>query len=68
MSRLAPDDAEQRLKSRVPLGRYGTIDEVAGATLFLVSPASAYITGATLLIDGGTSLLGAGPFLDMMGI
>lgn len=67
MSRLAPGDAEQRLKSRVPLGRYGSIEEVASATLFLVSPASAYITGTTLLIDGGTSLVGAGPFLEMMG-
>ncbi|MBN9167580.1 MAG: short-chain dehydrogenase [Myxococcales bacterium 68-20] len=67
MSRLAPGDAEQQLKSRVPLGRYGTIEEVANATLFLVSPASAYITGTTLLIDGGTSLIGPGPFLEMMG-
>lgn len=67
MSRLAPGDGEQRLKGRVPLGRYGTIDEIAEATLFLVSPAGAYITGATLLVDGGTSLIGAGPFLEMMG-
>ncbi|MBX3223837.1 MAG: SDR family oxidoreductase [Labilithrix sp.] len=67
MSRLAPGDAADRLKSRVPLGRYGTIDEIAGATLFLVSPAGAYVTGATLLMDGGTSLLGPGPFLEMMG-
>jgi len=67
MSRLAPGDAEDKLKSRVPLGRYGRIDEVADAVLYLVSPASAYITGATLLIDGGTSLIGAGPFLEMMG-
>jgi NAD(P)-dependent dehydrogenase (short-subunit alcohol dehydrogenase family) len=67
MSRLAPGDTEQKLKSRVPLGRYGTIEEIAAATLFLVSPAGAYITGATLLMDGGTSLIGAGPFLEMMG-
>jgi NAD(P)-dependent dehydrogenase (short-subunit alcohol dehydrogenase family) len=67
MSRLAPGSAGDKLKSRVPLGRYGTIDEVADAVLYLVSPASAYITGATLLIDGGTSLIGAGPFLDLMG-
>ncbi len=67
MSRLAPGDAADRLKNRVPLGRYGTIDEIASATLFLVSPAGAYVTGATLLVDGGTSLIGAGPFLEMMG-
>lgn len=67
MSRLAPGDAATRLKSRVPLGRYGSIDEVCEAVTFLVSPAGNYVTGATLLIDGGTSLVGAGPFLEMMG-
>ena len=66
MSRLAPPGAEDTLKKRVPLGRYGTIDEIAAAVLYLVSPAGAYVTGSTLLVDGGTSLLGAGPFLDMM--
>lgn len=67
MSRLAPDNVMELLEKRVPLGRAGTIDEVCEAVTFLVSPAGAYVTGATLLIDGGTSLLGAGPFLDMMG-
>lgn len=67
MSRLAPPDVESTLKKRVPLGRYGTIDEIAAAVLYLVSPAGAYVTGSTLLIDGGTSLIGPGPFLDMMG-
>jgi NAD(P)-dependent dehydrogenase (short-subunit alcohol dehydrogenase family) len=68
MSRLAPGTAGDNLKKRVPLGRYGTIDEIADAVLYLVSPAGAYVTGATLLVDGGTSLVGAGPFLDMMGM
>lgn len=67
MSRLAPGDLPEKLKGRVPLGRYGTIDEVCEAVLYLVSPAATFVTGATLLVDGGTSLLGAGPFLDMMG-
>lgn len=67
MSRLAPGDVADQLKSRVPLGRYGTIDEIATAVLFLVSPAAAFVTGATFLMDGGASLVGAGPFLDMMG-
>jgi NAD(P)-dependent dehydrogenase (short-subunit alcohol dehydrogenase family) len=68
MSRLAPGTAGDNLRKRVPLGRYGTIDEIASAVLYLVSPAGAYVTGATLLVDGGTSLVGAGPFLDMMGL
>jgi len=67
MTRLAPGDVPDMLKKRVPMARYGTIEEIAEAALYLVSPAAAYITGATLLVDGGTSLLGAGPFLDMMG-
>jgi NAD(P)-dependent dehydrogenase (short-subunit alcohol dehydrogenase family) len=41
----------------VPLGRFGTPDDVAQAALFLASDASSWITGETLLIDGG-SLVG----------
>ncbi len=68
MSRLAPPGAsDETLRKMVPLSRWGTIDEVCEAVIFLVSPAGAYMTGATLLLDGGTSLLGPGPFLDMMG-
>lgn len=67
MSRLTPGESEKAFKNRVPLGRYGTVDEICEAVTFLVSPAGAYVTGATLLVDGGTSLLGAGPFMEMMG-
>lgn len=38
---------------RIPLGRIGTIDEVAAAVAFLASPAASLITGASLLVDGG---------------
>jgi len=55
------------MQKRVPLGRYGSIFEVCEAVTYLASPAGAWITGATLLIDGGTSLLGAAPFLELMG-
>ena len=65
--RLAPGDADAMVRKRVPLGRFATIDEVAEAVLFLVSPAGAYMTGATILLDGGTSLLGPGPFLELLG-
>ncbi len=64
MSRLAPPG--QDLHKRVPLGRFGNIFEVCEAVTYLVSPAASWVTGTTLLIDGGTTLLGAGPFLDMM--
>ena len=43
----------QRMLSRIPLGRYGTADEVALAALYLASDESAFITGSELVIDGG---------------
>jgi NAD(P)-dependent dehydrogenase (short-subunit alcohol dehydrogenase family) len=38
---------------RIPLGRLGTVDEVAQAVVFLASPAAALVTGSSLLVDGG---------------
>jgi NAD(P)-dependent dehydrogenase (short-subunit alcohol dehydrogenase family) len=38
---------------RIPMGRLGTVDEVAIAVVFLASPAAALITGSSLLVDGG---------------
>lgn len=43
----------QGILDRTPLGRLGTLDDVTGALLFLVSPAAAYITGQVLYVDGG---------------
>lgn len=42
-----------RTAATIPLGRYGTTDEFGAAGAFLLSPAASYITGATLLVDGG---------------
>jgi NAD(P)-dependent dehydrogenase (short-subunit alcohol dehydrogenase family) len=44
--------------SKTPLKRAGTVDEVAAAIVFLVSPAAQYVSGATLRIDGAQSLWG----------
>ncbi len=38
---------------RIPIGRLGTVDEVAQAVVFLASPAAALVTGSSLLVDGG---------------
>lgn len=68
MSRLAPGDTKKILYERVPLGRWGTIDEIADTVLFLVGPSGRFITGTTILVDGGTSLWGGGVFMEMMNL
>lgn len=40
----------------IPMGRWGTPAEMAGASLFLASPLASYITGQTLVVDGGLTL------------
>ncbi|WP_395695204.1 SDR family oxidoreductase [Nocardioides sp.] len=51
------DDAEARqgVEAGVPLGRIGTGDDIAGAAIYLASRAGAYLTGTTLVVDGGSS-------------
>jgi len=43
----------EELKKRIPLGRFGRAEEVAGAVAFLCSPEASYITGSTLSVNGG---------------
>lgn len=53
MSRLAPGDVKKRLASAIPIGRFGTIDEIANIAVFLASDASSLIHGETIVADGG---------------
>lgn len=52
---LTPELKEAMLK-QVPLGRTGTPEEIAHAVLYLASPASSYVTGQTLIVDGGMGM------------
>jgi 3-oxoacyl-[acyl-carrier protein] reductase len=51
-----PDARRTELAAQVPLGRFGTVDEVAAAVTFLCSDAAAYVTGAVLPVDGGLGM------------
>jgi 2-deoxy-D-gluconate 3-dehydrogenase len=51
---LRADEARNRaILERIPAGRWGKADDIAGAAVFLASPAAAYVHGAILNVDGG---------------
>jgi len=54
MTAAVGDDGDSDWYKRLPIPRIGTVDDVAAAVLFLASAEAAYITGAELLVDGGT--------------
>lgn len=51
----APEAARDRLEVAIPMRRQGGPEDVAGAVLFLASPAARYVTGTQLVVDGGYS-------------
>ena len=53
MTNVLPDDKKQVLISHIPLSRIGKPEDIAQAALFLTSSMSDYITGQTLIVDGG---------------
>jgi NAD(P)-dependent dehydrogenase (short-subunit alcohol dehydrogenase family) len=55
MSRFVLDRQDDSLVRSIPLGRYGGPDDLKGAVAYLASPASAYVTGHVLVVDGGQS-------------
>jgi 3-oxoacyl-[acyl-carrier protein] reductase len=48
-----PEEIRQQILGRIPMGRFGTAEEVAQAVVFLCSEGASYITGQVLTIDGG---------------
>ena len=62
MKRLSdPEDLAARL-GRIPMQRLGTVDDIGLAAAFLASPMASYITGAQLIVDGGSGLAGSAFF------
>jgi NAD(P)-dependent dehydrogenase (short-subunit alcohol dehydrogenase family) len=54
MERLAPTpEAKERSAKSVPLGRMGTVDDIADVCMFLASDAARYVSGVVLPVDGG---------------
>ena len=54
--KFASEETLQQAGAKIPMGRLGNSDEIADAILFLSDPEHEYMTGATLLVDGGISL------------
>jgi NAD(P)-dependent dehydrogenase (short-subunit alcohol dehydrogenase family) len=54
---LANPAMSGKVLDRVPLGRWGTVDDVIGPVLFLASDAARYITGHLLPVDGGAAAI-----------
>ncbi len=53
MTAKLSQDAKDGIMKRIPLGKWGSVDDIANTALFLVSDASAYITGQVVQVDGG---------------
>ena len=65
-SRLLPRPALQKFaRKRNPLGRFGTVEELANLAAFLVSDGSGYVNGDVVTMDGGEWLQGAGEFSSL---
>jgi 3-oxoacyl-[acyl-carrier protein] reductase len=52
----SPEAADAAAREEVPAGRLGTVDEIAAAAVFLCSARASYVTGTTLLVDGGLTV------------
>ena len=53
MTDALPEEQKEALAKQIPMGRLGSVEEIAGSVLFLASNAGAYITAQTLHVNGG---------------
>jgi 3-oxoacyl-[acyl-carrier protein] reductase len=56
MTETLPEEVRKQILGQIPLGRIGSPEEIAQTVVFLASPASSYITGQTLSVDGGMAI------------
>jgi len=56
MTAVLSDDQKASIRGQIPLGRYARPEEVAAAVTWLADPASAYVTGAVIPVDGGLGM------------
>jgi 3-oxoacyl-[acyl-carrier protein] reductase len=57
LTRDLPENLQAQLTERTPLGRFGTVEEIADAVAFLVSDEAGFITGQVLAVDGGLVMM-----------
>jgi 3-oxoacyl-[acyl-carrier protein] reductase len=53
MTDVLPENIKEEMKKMIPLGRFGTVGDIAGAVVFLASPDAGYITGQVIHVNGG---------------
>lgn len=58
MKRLLMPELREKLMRKIPAGRFGRIEDIENAALFLASDAATYVNGETIIVDGGQWLLG----------
>ena len=61
---LDDPDIRRRVLNRTPLGRIGEMKDLVGTAIFLASEAGGYVTGQTIVVDGGMTIFGYSPFTE----
>lgn len=58
MKRLLMPELKEKMMRKIPVGRFGKIEDIENAALYLASDAAGFVNGVTLVVDGGSWLLG----------
>ncbi|MFK7989193.1 MAG: SDR family oxidoreductase [Sandaracinaceae bacterium] len=65
MARLAPPKMKEKLTETIPMKRFGTVEDIANAAVFLASDAASYVHGEVFVVDGGAWLPGMAAAFSM---